>query len=466
MKIAFLFIFSLLIQLLLFEQDLKLSELLSLNTSSSYAFFNPSILSIFLFLILIVILRSLWRRDFIYLFQIVSVCFLSSIPLLSRNDDSLERISLLTEYSGNYSEAYILIEDEVKIEQDSVVSFIAKVAFTDRPNLGIFRLRLRSPYFPWSASCYNQGSILSGRIRIWKVSPSKNLNSIYQRLKISRLHGNADTVQLTCLEQSQNNVKNFYNLRDPNLITSQSYGLLLASLFGESRILNLDLEDDFKENNILHLLIVSGYQISLVIFLINGFSKLVLRSMPRLSYFIKGSKLILLIAMPFVLLYGYILNFEMSFFRALLAVLLIVLVKTTMLKERILILIFSLLMINIFFPLRFLSLGYQLMTAALFSIAVYNSLTFNFRNIAVRYLANLIILNIIIFLLSAPIIFLWTGKVDPSSIIANCILAPIYSLFILIGFVGIIAQSFGCGYPLIDIALLIGDLIILLIQSI
>lgn len=204
---------------------------------------------------------------------------------------------------------------------------------------------------------------------------------------------------------------------------SEGSSLFLSMALGSRDVLSSQTEQAFKKTGLSHLLVLSGYQITLVY----GSIYLILIVLIRwLSYRIieSGNLQIISAILAFIvtILFTVLTGFESSATRALLAIAAVIISKLTDRRatywQGVLL---AFLGINIIWPLSFLEVGTQLTFAALIGIGLALQVT------EMGSLSQLLYVSILASLMTSLVSLAWFQGFSPIGLLINPILAPFFS---------------------------------------
>ena len=205
-------------------------------------------------------------------------------------------------------------------------------------------------------------------------------------------------------------------------ISGESRGgaLLLSMAFGFGDLISKTVEDLFKEVGLSHLLVVSGYQVSLVFGLVyGGLTRVLSRALSGIWLRYLIALLSLVAAAFYVLLVGM----EMSSIRAFIAASFVCsalfLDRRPHFFQGVGV---ALLFLQLFWPWALFDLGVLLTFAALCGIGVGRICG------AGGTIRTLIWINVAVWVFTTLVIVLWGGGVAPSSLLANIVFAGPWSV--------------------------------------
>lgn len=266
--------------------------------------------------------------------------------------------------------------------------------------------------FSWEAYLWRRGIATDLKARfVSKAVTSKESFSAQVRTSIKRIVARADSL-------------------------NRGESLFLSMVFGFKDLLSADVEDAFKKLGLTHLLVVSGYQVSLVfgvcVFVsrvVAGWcaGRVVLRS------------LVNCLAWGMSLLYVTVIGFEMSAVRALIAAACVcadlVLERSSGFAQRWWV---ALLMVNILSPWSFFEIGVILTFAALAGIGI--GITLGGQ----RQVATYLWINIAVWLSTSSVMLLWVGSISLVSILLNVLVPGPWSfLNCTVGMIGLLLFTLG-----------------------
>lgn len=264
--------------------------------------------------------------------------------------------------------------------------------------------------FSWSAWLWRQG--VRGEMKVLFASePVSSSPSFVERVREGILHLVRDTVG-----------------------DSRGGALFLSMAFGFRDVLSSPVEDMFSSLGLSHLLVVSGYQVSLVfgcVFgLLTGYGG---RVFPGLRARNVATVLSFLVACLYVILVGS----EMSALRALIAAACLCAAFTLDRRhgffQRWAV---ALLLMEIVWPWCFFEIGVLLTFAALAGIGIGSSLGGSSR------VASTLWVSVSVWLLTSTILVVWSGTISLGSIVLNALLATVWSMLnCTVGVIGVLLQA-------------------------
>lgn len=226
----------------------------------------------------------------------------------------------------------------------------------------------------------------------------------------------------------------------------ESRSLLLAMTFGLDSAVSERLYEAFKRSGLAHLMVVSGYQLT-VIFMAVG---------AALKYLFSGSRhfyltliVVQIIPLALVSFFGVLAGSANSCLRALIALWLLILSRIYERNSSFLNIIFTTaLLLNIIVPGAFLDTGVQLTFAALIGIYLGNRSDNKFKNyVQITFWAGIC---------TSAVVWIIFDRLYPLSLVYNFIFAPCLSILLTqFGITGIILNlsGFNIGKLLIEFLL-------------
>ena len=222
---------------------------------------------------------------------------------------------------------------------------------------------------------------------------------------------------------------------------NQISNLLLATSLGFRGTLSINLESQFKSLGLMHLLVVSGYQVSLIFGLIlKGLRSLLSRFDCCLDY-ISIRKITAILSIVITFLFVDLCNFDSAAVRALVTLVLYVVAQFYDLKISFTRLILaSAFVCTLIEPLAFLTPSYQLSFAALFGIA------FGVQIGQQRGLRTYLLVNLAASTFTGLVTCFWFEQFSFYGLLLNPVLAPLF------GFVGcpLVLIALGFSYLSVD----------------
>ena len=233
---------------------------------------------------------------------------------------------------------------------------------------------------------------------------SQKINYIFQANKIEVINKNIPL---------KYQVKNALNKHIENY---QSKPYLNALVLGNDDEINEDIQNSYQTNGITHLLAISGAQItlfsSILLFL---FNKIFSKNTPYL------------ITIIFLLIYLFITNFQSSVIRATIFFIILTINKQFDLKlNTIFILIITACFTLIINPFIIYSLGFILSFTVSFYLILFKNLIDKYKN----YFSKTLVISLIAFFSSAPIIINTFFKLNLLSPIINLYFVPLMTFII------------------------------------
>ncbi len=228
--------------------------------------------------------------------------------------------------------------------------------------------------------------------------------------------------------------------------------VLLALLLGNKSELSPEIERIFRQTGTTHLLVVSGFHLTMI----GGFFYFFIRSVFSLypSFLLKlpVRKIAILFSFVFIIVYAAIVGFSSSvlrsFLSAFIALLILLLMRSKDLLSVLILAIFSILLI---WPLLLFDISFQLSALSVFSILLLvprceKILLNRYPKIFSKYFARsflqIILSSIAVQIGLFPILISQFHQFSWMSLIANLVLVPIFTFLLMpIGFLGIIFSS-------------------------
>ncbi|RIL11866.1 MAG: hypothetical protein DCC75_01525 [Proteobacteria bacterium] len=349
--------------------------------------------------------------------------------------------SLALSLAAGLASGVVLIRDNVKFFPD--ITYLAEVEdFPHYSNPGEIRLNLaifdlhgdflgrascRAVHLPWRNSFkLERGSItaIRGSFQIINRDPA-----IFSYDATLRRRGVAAKCRINCLSTPLNGASMKQSSLRQRLVASvkgmiesgEQAGLVLSMSLGIRDAISEKMEDAFRRTGLSHLLVFSGYQITLfylsALWLLNGVCRALVSYLPAVSRQFTPFIALLLCSV----LLG-IIGFETSSVRALIALCIYVFSNAIEYKPRPLnALCLSLIVLCLIWPGCFLEPGVQLTFSALIGLSLAGSGT---HNSFLRYLLSCSFATSLASIVSA----VWFGGISLMAIPANLLLGPLLSL--------------------------------------
>lgn len=314
------------------------------------------------------------------------------------------------------------LEFLTKLERDNITYYLGEQTFNRNP-----RLLCHAVELPWKPIVHAQkGSYFVIRAKVASIIPSFNVFSYANTLSRHHFSATCKIISASLLKTEQSNVIDHLRAKIINDITKilgngEQSGMFLSMVLGVQDVLSDLSERSFKRLGLTHVLVVSGYQISLVFMLLYQVLNAIRVKLPErwaglwLIYFFNS------IAIAASAIYLVLVGISGSSLRAALALLLLLL---TRLLERGMsmfnCILVSLLTLNLIWPGCFLEPGVQLTYAALFGI----NLGVQEEGFIKQYLA----VSLFASLFTSIIVAAWFGGVSLAGLVLNPILAGLVSI--------------------------------------
>ena len=229
-----------------------------------------------------------------------------------------------------------------------------------------------------------------------------------------------------------NFVKKLYGLFGSN----QALDVLLAVTIGEKGVLTEDTKDLFRRTGTSHLLVVSGFHVGVVYFLIHALISFLWRVSERLILFLPVQILSPSVSFLFTVWYTWLTGSALSTLRALLFVFVFSLGELLCRKhDRFQTLLISFLLISIIWPGSYFEAGFQLTFSALFGIFLVLELTEKkvFGPKIINYFIKCFLFSFAAWFFTAPLNYLWFDSFVPLAPLINTLITPIFSLVCIAG---------------------------------
>ena len=251
------------------------------------------------------------------------------------------------------------------------------------------------------------------------------------------------------LSEEENSFKIIKKLRDFTISDKVSLqigsALALGAIFGEGQYLPEWLQELFKQTGMYHLLVISGYHLSILL----GFTTIVLFRLlylyPNILNHITRKKLELICGGAICSLFLCYINVYLPLWRAILALITAIFCACLNLeisKSRFMVL--TLILMQIFWPLSILTPSLQLTYASLIGVILGFEISKN--KFDESFLSQLILPNLFAFFATAPLMYFWFGGLSSYSIIFNVLFGQLFTLFVVI--IGIISCLYASlGFP-------------------
>lgn len=206
------------------------------------------------------------------------------------------------------------------------------------------------------------------------------------------------------------------NILNNHVQTYKSFAYLKALVLGDDNSINEEAENSYQANGISHLLAISGAQITLfataLLFIFNKFLS------KNLSY---------TLTITILVFYLFITNFEPSILRATVFFIILTINKQFELKiETINLLIITLNILLIYNPFYIYSLGFILSFTVSFYLVLFTKLINKYQN----YISKTLVISLIAFLASSPIIINTSFSLNLLAPLINLYFVPLITFII------------------------------------
>ena len=258
-------------------------------------------------------------------------------------------------------------------------------------------------------------------------------------LKTKKIFGTVnlkeEDVEIISHDNSNIILRKIYELRNlmktkiEKLLPKETSGLCLGMLIGETSGIEENMQEDFRDSNLSHILAVSGANVSYIIVSITYiFNKMCLRK--RLSKIISIILLIL-----FMLLTGCTSSVNRACIMAILMLIAELLYRKSDVYNNLAISALILLIIN---PYSLLDIGFQLSYMGTIGIVFLHDKIGNFikiNNKIVKYFFEMIAVTTCANLAIIPIIMFHFNTISLTFYFSNIIVGPILGIVVIIGFI-------------------------------
>lgn len=264
---------------------------------------------------------------------------------------------------------------------------------------------------------------------IVKLGEEKNL---FQRLILS------------LREKAERNIASLSNLSQRQV--------LLALLLGNKGGLSPEVERIFRLTGTTHLLVVSGFHLTMIGGFFYFFIRLTFSISPSFLLKFNVRKIAILFSFFFVVIYAALVGFSSSVLRSFLSTLVALLVLLLMRSKDLLsVLILAIFLILLIWPLLLFDLSFQLSALSVFSILLlvpgWERFWFDrypkiFSKYLVRSFLQIIPGSLAVQIGLFPVLVSGFHQFSWMSLVANLVLVPLFTFFLMpIGFLGIISSS-------------------------
>lgn len=209
-----------------------------------------------------------------------------------------------------------------------------------------------------------------------------------------------------------------------------NYNLLMALLFGEKTELSKEINSNYKQAGIMHILAISGLHIALIYGIILRLTKPLLRLK-------KGKLYIFFISLSVLWFYAILAGFSASIVRAAVMFSLVALAKIVNRQSNIYnSLAVSALLLLVYNPNYLFDVGFQLSFAAVFSIVIFQPFVRKYsydKNKIILKTKELLLISLVAQMGVLPLILYYFGQFPLLFLLANLIAIPLSSLILILG---------------------------------
>ena len=209
-----------------------------------------------------------------------------------------------------------------------------------------------------------------------------------------------------------------------------NYNLLMALLFGEKTELSKEINSNYKQAGIMHILAISGLHIALIYGIILRLTKPLLRLK-------KGKLYIFFISLSVLWFYAILAGFSASIVRAAVMFSVVALAKIVNRQSNIYnSLAVSALLLLVYNPNYLFDVGFQLSFAAVFSIVIFQPFVRKYsydKNKIILKTKELLLISLVAQMGVLPLIFYYFGQFPLLFLLANLIAIPLSSLILILG---------------------------------
>lgn len=409
------------------------------------------------------------RREILFITILVLLAYLSLYFKISNDSDLNEALAYRNMPFEPEHFHGVVVEDSAYRKKGFIsVVAIGKLHFYNR-NL---KLKIWGPDVPWrSESSFKKGD----KIQCGLLLP-ENLGSNFSNI-LSRIQDDVDLdtsllknrdKEYNCSAVSNSQNKSglvdelFIRLSSNKEISQIGLGVLFAATLGRGEYLESWIKELFKHTGLYHLLVVSGYHLGVVLLLALYLVHSIIIYFPAILSYSTRSNYVVLAAWLFTFIFIALGRLKPPLLRA--SLMMFVFSLSKLLERRsgiIKSILYSLIALNISWPLCILSPGVQMSYLALSGVLVglkllskYESrnqkseMPFNvneYKGIKKKrkfgFILQLLAVSTGAYLFVLPIQYLWFESVAPYSIIFNIVFAPIFSLFVVAGGMILIVTS-------------------------
>ena len=281
---------------------------------------------------------------------------------------------------------------------------------------------------------------VSGEFEEPSVQRNYNGFDYKQYLKTKKIYGTikVDFNKIKIVKKNQidtitllaDKVKNYITYASDQMFPKEISGLFVGILIGDKENITEEIEEDFKNSSLSHMLAVSGTHVSYIIL---GLSFL-------LSNF--GKRYTNIFSILFLIFFMYLTNFTASVVRACIMGIILLGSKILYRKSDIYVsMALSLLIILIENPFKILDVGLILSYAGTLGIVVLYRVWSNevkTKNKIIKYIINTLLITFSAQIFVFPIIAVYFNNVSITFFISNLLATPVLAIIIIFGFFNII----------------------------
>ena len=281
---------------------------------------------------------------------------------------------------------------------------------------------------------------VSGEFEEPSVRRNYNGFDYKQYLKTKKIYGTikVDFNKIKIVKKNQidtitllaDKVKSYITYASDQMFPKEISGLFVGILIGDKENITEEIEEDFKNSSLSHMLAVSGTHVSYIIL---GLSFL-------LSNF--GKRYTNIFSILFLIFFMYLTNFTASVVRACIMGIILLGSKILYRKSDIYVsMALSLLIILIENPFKILDVGLILSYAGTLGIVVLYRIWSNevkTKNKIIKYIINTLLITCSAQIFVFPIIAVYFNNVSITFFISNLLATPVLAIIIIFGFFNII----------------------------
>lgn len=285
---------------------------------------------------------------------------------------------------------------------------------------------------------FNQYDIVKGNIEIKDKNFSGNYFLYNQEnyYYLNNISANANSNELDIYKNSSpiKNIKNeiisFWSNSIDTHLDEINAGIVRKLVLSDSSNIDEEIEDNYRQTGLSHLLAISG----LHIFLIIGFLDIIFKLL-RMNYNFR-----FIIITVVLLFYSYILNFPASINRALLMYFLVTFfnIRKIKISNLSVVLLSAILLLTINYKSLF-DLGFQLSFGSVLGIILLKDKLFmNSKSKLISSLGTYLSVNIGIF----PILVIYFNNINIFSFISNLFITPLIMIVLIMSYISLIIDLF------------------------